>query len=547
MQIRKWLDDLTVKRSWDAVLLAFSLLILCLGAVSLYASHFSRDAFATQERLHVRQTGALHRTYINLLQAQVAMDRAAELIRVPSFDEPGPVIAEAEALMQDARDAFQLFLDLPSDSQQLADIDALSEALYSLLNVGLNLQLNLLKNDDFGGYRSGRGRVSDMNKAFTSRADQFLANAEAQSRQLNEGFERVVQQTFWALVFNLLAALALILVVRWGITVNVVRPLQGILQHFRALAAGDLSKPLAQRGNNEIGRLYQGVEQLRKGLADIVGRVRSGSETIHSGTADIARANSDLSVRFEQLAASLEQTSASMEELTTTVERNAEHASRGRELALGAHRVANDGNEAVHTLVNSMDRIRAGSEEIAEISNAIQSIAFQTNILALNASVEAAQAGSHGKGFAVVADEVRKLAQRSDSLARDIKAQIENAVCEVNDGVSHAQQAGSTMERIVDAVQQVTDIMDEIAIASREQSLGIDQVRTAVVHMDQVTQQNVHLVAGAASSAAALEIQADELMTSVESFRLARIEENVSSREAKPLPRPASVRCRSAS
>lgn len=522
MVLKKWLDDLTVKRSWDAVLLGFSLMILCLGGISLYASHFSRDAFTTQDRLHVRQTGALHSAYISLLQAQVTMDRAAELVRVPSFDEPGPVIAEAEALLEDARSAFQTFIDVPADPQQQAAIEELSTALHSLLNVGLNLQLTLLKQGDFPSYRSGRGRINDMNNAFVTRADQFLAGAEAQSRQLSAHFDRMVQQTFWVLALNILAALALVLIVRWGVTVNVIRPLQTILNHFKSLASGNLAVALEQRGNNEIGRLYQGVEQLRNGLANIVEQVRSGCETIHSGTADIARGNGDLSSRFEQLAASLEETSASTEELTTTVRRNEEHAEQGRELALGARQVANHGSEVVDGVVESMTRIRTGSEHIATITNAIQAIAFQTNILALNASVEAARAGEHGKGFAVVAEEVRKLAQNSDSLARDIKTQIESAMADVNDGANQVEEAGSTMMRIVDAVSRVSDIMDEIASASREQTLGIEQVRIAVVQMDQVTQQNVRLVAGTAGSAEALERQADELMTAVESFTLTR-------------------------
>lgn len=518
----KWLDNLTVKRSWDGVLLGFSLMILCLGGVSLYASHFSRDAFATLDRIHVRQTSALHRVYIDLLQAQVAMDRAAELVRIPSFDEPEPVIADAEALLENAREAFQVFLEVPADQRQQADIDGLSEALHSLLNVGLGLQLAVLKDGDFASYRSGRGRVNDMNKAFVTRADQFLENAEAQSQQLSHRFDQVVQQTNGVLALIILAALALVLVVRWGITVNVIRPLQRILGHFRTLAAGDLSVPLAQHGNNEIGRLYLGVEQLRNGLATIVGQVRSGCETIHAGTANIARGNGDLSSRFEQLAASLEQTSASMEELTATVHRNDEHACQGRELALGARRVANHGGDVVNGVVNSMARIRTGSEQIAKITSAIQDIAFQTNILALNASVEAARAGAHGKGFAVVAEEVRKLAQRSDSLARDIKARIGNAMDDVNDGADQVEEAGATMARIVEAVSRVSDIMEQIAGASREQTLGIEQVGAAVVQMDQVTQQNVQLVAGTATSADALERQADELMTSVASFTLAR-------------------------
>src|SRR5690606_7184024 len=138
------------------------------------------------------------------------------------------------------------------------------------------------------------------------------------------------------------------------------------------------------------------------------------------------------------------------------------------------------------------------------IISVIDGIAFQTNNLALNAAVEAARAGEQGRGFAVVAGEVRNLAQRSSAAAREIKGLIEDSARRVQQGSELVAHAGVTMREVVSSIQRVDAIMEDISNASREQSLGIEQVNEAIAQMDQVTQQNAALVEQAAAAADAL-------------------------------------------
>jgi methyl-accepting chemotaxis protein len=173
-------------------------------------------------------------------------------------------------------------------------------------------------------------------------------------------------------------------------------------------------------------------------------------------------------------------------------------------------------NEVVHT----MGSISTSSKKIVDIIGVIEGIAFQTNILALNAAVEAARAGEQGRGFAVVAAEVRNLAQRSAAAAKEIKTLIGDSVDKVDTGSKQVDQAGATMNEIVQAVKRVSDIMAEIAAASNEQSSGIEQVNQALVQMDEVTQQNAALVEEAAASAEAMQEQAGTLMQAVSMFKL---------------------------
>ncbi len=324
-----------------------------------------------------------------------------------------------------------------------------------------------------------------------------------------------------AIVAVLAGSLLVMVIVVWGISVNVLKPLARLVGYFEGLAKGDLSQPVERRGNNEIGRLFNSLRHMQDGLSQTVGTVRSSSEGIYVGAQDIAEGNGELSSRTEQQAASLAETASSMEELASTVEQNADNARQASQLAVEASRTAAQGGEVVGEVVATMHDISESSHQMSDIIGVIDSIAFQTNILALNASVEAARAGEHGRGFAVVAQEVRSLAGRSASAAGEIRTLIAASLEKVDVGTARADKAGQTMSEIVAAVQRVSDIMDEIASASLEQSNGIGQVNQAVTQMDQVTQQNAALVQQAATAATQLEAEAARLREAVLRFRLA--------------------------
>ncbi|MBK8508431.1 MAG: hypothetical protein IPL51_07190 [Candidatus Competibacteraceae bacterium] len=167
-----------------------------------------------------------------------------------------------------------------------------------------------------------------------------------------------------------------------------------------------------------------------------------------------------------------------------------------------------------------MGAIHQSSKQIADIIGVIDEIAFQTNLLALNAAVEAARAGEQGRGFAVVAGEVRKLAQRSADAAKEIKALITDSVAKVEDGGKLVERSGQTLQEIVTAIKKVSDIVAEIAAASREQASGIEQVNKAILQMDQTTQQNAALVEQTASASQAMGDQAQELQRLMAFFKL---------------------------
>jgi methyl-accepting chemotaxis protein len=214
-----------------------------------------------------------------------------------------------------------------------------------------------------------------------------------------------------------------------------------------------------------------------------------------------------------------------MEELTSTVRQNADNARRANGLALTASEVAIKGGAVVSQVVETMGSINGSAKKIVDIIGVIDSIAFQTNILALNAAVEAARAGEQGRGFAVVAAEVRSLAQRSALAAKEIKALIADSVEKVDAGSKLVDQAGVTMQEVVNSVQRVTSIMGEIMSASEEQSTGIEQINQAIGQVDDITQQNAALVEQAAAAAKSMQDQSKNLAHLISVFKLAASEE----------------------
>ena len=313
-----------------------------------------------------------------------------------------------------------------------------------------------------------------------------------------------------------LGALAAVVITR-----SITRPLKDAVRVAEAVAGGDLSGEFDRQRRDEVGDLMGALQTMNDGLAKVVSEVQHGTRAIAGASTEIASGNLDLSARTEQQAGALEETASSMEELTSTVRQNAESATQANRLAQDASTVAVRGGEIVGQVVDTMGAIDTASRKIVDIIGVIDGIAFQTNILALNAAVEAARAGEQGRGFAVVASEVRNLAQRSATAAKEIKGLIGDSVAQVNTGTSLVQQAGATIGEVVASVARVTDIMAGITAASREQSIGIDQVNEAILQMDQTTQQNAALVEEAAAAAASMQDQSARLEQLVSHFRLA--------------------------
>ena len=502
----------------------FLILIVC-GLLQVGSNGLSfwafRDGYQNLQEVEKsnQQRASLAQVRAVLLQASTALNKAGTLTAL-SYppDDIKALMGVARASLKQADERFKTFSARGALSEREKALTAQMQKGFAAWYGDLAHQATWLENNQLSDFLSAPVQTSqaafdDSFNAWQAENDRFIARAGEVSR---------TSYQISGIIFAAAVVLAVLLTggsLLWSRTM-IVRPLAIIRSHFDSIAQGDLARPVAVYGRNEISAIFASLKAMQGSLRKTVTEVREGSYAMHTGIAEIAAGNNDLSARTEQQAASLAQTAASMEELTATVSQNADNARQASDLAKQAAQTAKTGGSQASLVASTMQEIAASSQKIGDIISVIDGIAFQTNILALNAAVEAARAGEQGRGFAVVAGEVRNLASRSANAAKEIKGLIEESVARVQQGSGLVDTAARTMTEIVTSVTRVNDIMGEIASASDEQRRGIEQVAQAVTQMDQVTQQNASLVEEAATATDQLAGQADRLTGLVAVFKV---------------------------
>ena len=517
------LKNLSIRTGLLSLLAVMAFLLLAVSCLGLYALQHSTASFERMNQLQSGQMARLNQGYISLLRARNEAGQAVRQMEIGLLDDAKNSIKNINLDIVHARQQMTEAIQSRSESESKESQQqwtSLTGDYNIYMAQGIEPMLSALEKRDVDEYYDVlENHLTPRGKKFDDAVQTFLRWGDERGSQ-----EVAVIQWQKTLVLGLIifvAVIAAIVIVLGWLALRhlLLKPLNNAISQLECVAQGDLTQHLPPAGKNEFGRLSDAITTMRISLVDSISRVREATAQIDIGSHELAMGNQNLSSRTESTASSLEQTAASMEQITATVRQNASHAEEAHKMADVVSDTADKGSEMVCYVIEKMRDISGSADSIADILGVIDSIAFQTNILALNASVEAARAGEQGRGFAVVASEVRLLASRSADAAKEIRALITRSQIHVGEGHQLANKAGETMDEIAEEVMRMTRLVREIALASHEQSSGIEQVSIAVSQMDEAAQQNAALVEESAAATRSLEEQSHQLVAAIASFR----------------------------
>ncbi len=508
---------LTNLRTVQKLALGFGALIVALVVVGLVGVRGARRAASDIDTLYRRDMASV----VDVRRAQAENIRMGRCVRHALLDPDDKTIATELSHVNKSDAQVRTLLDRIESRTEQADEKAMVEEARSAHAAYADAMRGLLaKAHDPAAMRAAlvasKPLVSRVEDAVTKIDETRSAAAEAMfSSSLAEArrsslVELVVVAV--AIAFGVLASVA--------IARSISRPLASAASVLHAVAEGDFTRRVGIESKDEIGQMAAAVDAAAASMRRALAEVREVAGQVAGAAQELAATSQSISKGAQEQAASLEEVAASMQQLAESAGTSADEASRAAGLAGSSEDVATKGGAVVESAVTAMDAIMASSAKIADIVGTIEGFAFQTNLLALNAAVEASRAGEHGRGFAVVANEVRALAQNSSSAAKGIRALTGDAMEKVRTGSQHVSGSGDKLREIVSATHKVSSMVDGIASSSREQTIRIGEVTSAVTHVDSITQSNASQTEQLALTADQLAAQADQLRKLVATFRL---------------------------
>ncbi|MBP2199172.1 methyl-accepting chemotaxis protein [Pantoea cypripedii] len=509
-----------IRTALSMMVFSLTALLLFVGVLGLVAVQSGNKSFATVDTEVLPGLVALNESSELLLRGRLDLRLYESLMGSGDTDKAKVALERARGKIDAASAKWQDYLKYPQSAGERPIAAEMASTRDALMKEFIDPAFAALEAGKLDEYRQRAGKSTALYGAF-DKASKALVAFKLKSIDVayDDSSDRVKRMEF-TLYFAIACALVLA-ALAWSVMTNlIVKPLNHVITVFDRIAEGDLRARIDISGKNEIAQLFAAVQRMRDGLENMVLMVRNGTDAIGSGVEEIAAGNIDLSSRTEQQAASLDETASSMEQIMATVKNNEDNTRKANSLSQKASNSASRGANVVSEVVATMSSIEKSSAKIGDIVGVIDGIAFQTNLLALNAAVEAARAGEAGRGFAVVASEVRVLAQRSATAAKEIGTMINDSLSNIEQGSGLVKEAGTTMNEVMLDVKKVVDIMDEVMLASGEQTRGISQINIAIQQMDGVTQQNASLVAEVATAASSLQQQVVNLQQSVTRFQV---------------------------
>lgn len=402
-----------------------------------------------------------------------------------------------------------------------------------------------------GGTQDGHALRAEFDGAFSALEERNEAVSELienQAQSSREHQDHSIQTSERWLIATLLATCVALALLSWSLLKAVLTPLNKIILNTQAISQGDLQRSMGAQSKDELGQLQGVIEQMQSNLRQMIATIRSQSDELHGTSQNLGNTARQIVSSADQQAQSATSMAASMEQMMANISQIHQHADSARTISAQSEHLASSGGQVILGVVEGMNRIAevvnqssskitaldASSEDIHSIIQVIKSIAEQTNLLALNAAIEAARAGEAGRGFAVVADEVRNLAARTtqstqeitamieriQSSARDAVANMQACVSRVDEGVNLAQQAGVSISEIRTGARHAAEVVEEISQTIAEQSKASDEMAQRVESIAEQSRENTRSIHNLTQTADQLNDAAGSMQASVQQFKI---------------------------
>lgn len=433
-------------------------------------------------------------------------------------------LKEYDKKINESLEVFQKTLRTP---EGIKEYENLTNAIAKFSPIRENIINHAIANTEEEGLVIMRApeTANVVNQIETSIKNLFALKADGGIERSGQ-YSVAANRTIVIMIAVVLVAMLMALILGLAISRIIGNPVKKLVGAAEMIANGDLNVTVDDESKDEVGILASAFKRMAENLNEVMFNINNASEQVASGSRQVSDSSIALSQGATEQASSIEELTASLEEISSQTKQNADSADQANSLAETAKINAVEGNSQMKEMLKAMEEINESSSSISKIIKVIDEIAFQTNILALNAAVEAARAGQHGKGFAVVAEEVRNLAARSANAAKETTEMIEGSIKKVEGGTKLANMTAEALNKIVDNITVVANIVGSIAAASNEQATGIAQINQGLMQVSSVVQTNSSTSEEGAAASEELSSQAVLLKEQVSRFKLKKTRDN---------------------